>query len=304
MANGMETILSFFPIRFREEMKKMPWQGLEEIRVRIGQPMEFCYANTWRYLPESDLRVTERDMGEMLNYISQYSLYAYQEEIRQGYLTIEGGHRIGLVGQAVISQGQINGMHTICFLNVRIAQERCGCAEPIVPFLWQGETIYNTLILSAPGTGKTTCLRDCIRILSDGKSGRKGLKVGIVDERSEIAACHMGVPQKDIGRRTDVLDHCPKAQGMLLLLRSMSPQVIAVDELGREEDFLAVEQAACSGSRVLGTIHAAEIRELTEKKQLRHWIRQGMFQRFVLLSKNGSGERTFQIYDENLEQLW
>ena len=166
MANGMETILSFFPIRFREEMKKMPWQGLEEIRVRIGQPMEFCYANTWRYLPESDLRVTERDMGEMLNYISQYSLYAYQEEIRQGYLTIEGGHRIGLVGQAVISQGQISGMHTICFLNVRIAQERCGCAEPIVPFLWQGETIYNTLILSAPGTGKTTCLRDCIRILS------------------------------------------------------------------------------------------------------------------------------------------
>ena len=113
----------------------------------------------------------------------------------------------------------------------------------------------------------------------------------------------MGVPQKNIGRRTDVLDHCPKAQGIFLLLRSMSPQVIAVDELGRKEDFLAVEQAACSGSRVLGTIHAAEMKELTEKKQLRHWMKQGMFQRFVLLQKNDSGERTFQIYDEKLEQL-
>lgn len=303
MTDGIQKIISFFPVRFRNEMKQMNWEGIEEIRVRIGQPIELCYADRWEYLSLWQKRVQESDVREMLSYISRYSLYAYQEEVRQGYLTVEGGHRIGLLGQAVVTQGSVTGMNAICFFNVRIARERKGCATELLPFLWQDDIIYNTLFVSSPGAGKTTYLRDSIRMLSDGSETKKGLKVAVVDERSEIAACHMGIPQKDVGKRTDVLDHCPKAEGMRLLLRSMSPQVIAVDELGGEEDFLAVEQAACSGSRVLGTIHAADLEELKEKKYLKRWMERGIFKRFVVLAKKENGQRVFRIFDGELQRL-
>lgn len=304
----MREISQFFPVHIRQEMKKMSGAGLEEIRIRIGQPIEFCYGTGSHYFSvkegdEEPYRATREDLAEMLDYISNYSLYAYQEEVKQGYITVEGGHRIGLIGQAVTEQGKITGMHHITFLNFRIAHERLGCGKELLPYLWEQNNIYNTLFLSAPGAGKTTYLRDCIRLLSTGGEGRAGVKVCVVDERSEIGACHMGLPQNDLGPRTDVLDGCRKPEGMLLLLRSMSPQVIAVDELGTEEDFLAVEQAVCSGSRVIGTIHAGEIQELQEKPHLRHWMERQMFERFVQIKRLANGEREIHIFDAGMRCL-
>ncbi|MDD6305453.1 MAG: stage III sporulation protein AA [Clostridiales bacterium] len=301
-------ISQLFPVHMRQNIREMPWQGLEEIRIRIGQPLEFCYGEGYRYLSVGEesgelYRIQGEDLAEMLDYISNYSLYAYQEEVKQGYITIEGGHRIGLIGQAVTEQGKITGIHPITFLNFRIAHERIDCAKELLPYLLEGNSIYNTLFLSAPGAGKTTYLRDCIRLLSKGEGERAGMKVCVVDERSEIAACHMGVPQNDLGPRTDVLDGCGKTEGMLLLLRSMSPQVIAVDELGTEEDFLAVEQTVCSGSRILGTIHAGELQELEEKPHLRYWMEKQMFQRFVQIRRQKNGEREIHIFDAGMRRL-
>lgn len=301
-------ISQLFPVHMRQNIREMPWKGLEEIRIRIGQPLEFCYGEGYRYLSVGEesgelYRIQGEDLAEMLDYISNYSLYAYQEEVKQGYITIEGGHRIGLIGQAVTEQGKITGIHPITFLNFRIAHERIDCAKELLPYLLEGNSIYNTLFLSAPGAGKTTYLRDCIRLLSKGEGERAGMKVCVVDERSEIAACHMGVPQNDLGPRTDVLDGCGKTEGMLLLLRSMSPQVIAVDELGTEEDFLAVEQTVCSGSRILGTIHAGELQELEEKPHLRYWMEKQMFQRFVQIRRQKNGEREIHIFDAGMRRL-
>ena len=193
------------------------WQsGLEEIRVRVGQPIEFCYGSDNCYLTgkekeqmfcsEKDYRrwekdlyhASEADLREMLNYISNYSLYAYKEEIKQGYITIEGGHRVGVAGQTVLVDGKIAGISPITFLNIRIAHEKCGCARKILPLIRQKNSIYNTLILSMPGAGKTTLLRDSIRALSNGEAYGIRLKVCVVDERSEIAASFHGVPQNDM----------------------------------------------------------------------------------------------------------
>lgn len=315
-------IEKIFPLRIREHLPAVPWQeGLEEIRVRIGQPMEFSYDTTNRYLMkqagtctfcgEAEVRnrtgefyrMTECDIAEMLNYISNYSLYAYKEEMKQGFITIEGGHRIGIAGGTVVENGKITGLHHIAFLNIRVAHERIGCAGELLPYIRYQNSIYNTLLLSAPGAGKTTYLRDSIRMLSEGSVDSPGLKVCVVDERSEIAACHMGIPQNNLGPRTDVLDGCGKAEGMLMLLRSMSPQVLAVDELGTEKDFMAVEQAVYAGSKVLGTVHAGDIRELSEKPFLRRWVGKKVFRRYVYIERGKQGNRRFQIYDEHMEKL-
>lgn len=315
-------IEKIFPLRIREHLPAVPWQeGLEEIRVRIGQPMEFSYDTTNRYLMKQAgtctfcgeaefwngagefYRITERDIAEMLNYISNYSLYAYKEEMKQGFITVEGGHRIGIAGGTVVENGKITGLHHIAFLNIRVAHERIGCAGELLPYIRYQNSIYNTLLLSAPGAGKTTYLRDSIRMLSEGSVDSPGLKVCVVDERSEIAACHMGIPQNNLGPRTDVLDGCGKAEGMRMLLRSMSPQVLAVDELGTEKDFMAVEQAVYAGSKVLGTVHAGDIRELSEKPFLRRWVGKKVFRRYVYIERGKQGNRRFQIYDEHMEKL-
>lgn len=310
-----------FPKHIRCLFKTREWlEGLEEIRVRIGQPMEFLYGTKICYLKlnaneavfcESKevwrnkinlYLASSTDIAEMMSYISNYSLYAYKEEIKQGYITIEGGHRIGVAGQAAIEGGRIAGIYHIAFLNIRVAHERFGCADKILPLIRQKNSIYNTLILSAPGAGKTTLLRDSIRALSTGEEHFEGVKVCVVDERSEIAACYHGVPQNDLGPRTDVLDGCGKAEGLLMLIRAMSPQVVAVDELGTQEDFLAVEQAVNCGSRVIGTVHAADMRELSEKKYLRQWMEKSIFKRFILIEKENA-KRNISVFDEHMEKL-
>lgn len=292
-----------FPVHLRETVKReLNTEDVEEIRIRIGQPVEFVTA-AGSTLGGTDYQVTEKDVAQMLSFISSYSLYAYQEQLRQGYLTIQGGHRIGVCGSVALDDGRITGMHHISFFNIRIVHEKKGCAKELLPYIRRENGIFNTLIFSEPGAGKTTVLRDCIRLISQGTEDVPGQRVCVVDERSEIAACHLGVPQNDLGPRTDVLDGCPKREGMRMLLRSMSPQVLAVDELGGDEDYRMVEEAVYSGSRVLGTVHMGDIRELSDKPFLSGWMKKKVFARFVSITREKDGTRCYQIYDENRERI-
>lgn len=317
--SGQFDLEYIFPVHIREQLQQIEWrQNLEEIRIRIGQPMEFLYCMESKYLVSEgavyemvladgnswkDAYVaTMQDMVEMLNFISNYSLYAYKDEMRQGFITIEGGHRIGMAGVVSMEQGKVIGLQPVTFLNIRVAHECLGCADKVVSYIYEGEQVYNTLFFSKPGMGKTTVLRDCIRTLSNGTSDWNGKKVCVVDERSELSACHIGVPQNDLGRRTDVLCGCEKSVGMQMLLRTMSPQIIAVDELGAEADFHAVEQATYSGCHVIGTIHAGEIHELREKPYLAKWLDCGVFQRYVGIRKE-NGVRKYEVFDAQMERI-
>ena len=311
----MEEIINAFPSALRSLCRAGFQQEIEpeEIRLRIGRPVMVLGKGReyfWNQLEdrlqahgEGGYVWKEADMKETLSRMSQYSMYALEEELRSGFFTILGGHRVGVAGRTVCEQGKICSFRNICSLNIRVARQKKGCARHLLPWLIQRDNIYNTLILSSPGVGKTTMLRDCIRLLSNGTTDISAKKIGVVDERSEIAACFFGVPQNDLGDRTDVLDACPKAEGMRLLLRSMSPQILAVDELGSREDCYAVEEALHCGCQILGTMHAQNYRELEEKVYLKRWLEKEFFGRFVFLETDQQGERKFSVYDERMQKL-
>lgn len=298
--------LHIFPVRIRPSIPDNRWEGLEEIRIRAGLPVEFLYADR-KSLHFGTVR--KEEITEMLNYLSGYSLYALEENFKQGYFTMKGGHRIGIAGRTVRERGKekdadtVGGIYDISGLNIRVAHERKGCAKMLTEAIRKADTIHNTFIVAPPGAGKTTYLRDCIRLLSTGDETHSGIKVSVVDERSEIAACFEGVPQNDLGPRTDVLDNCPKERGMLMMLRSMSPQVIAVDELGEEGDFEAVYQAISSGSRILGTVHADRLSELSKKPYMNKLMEQRLIGRFALLKREIDGTRTMEVYDEAMHRI-
>lgn len=310
-----EEILHIFPLHLREILKNTPLEAdaLEEIRIRVGQPMIFHMNSEERFLKKETGRLelekehaycaTPEDIKSMIKFISSYSLYAYEDEMRRGFITMQGGHRIGVAGQVVMENGKILSISHIYFLNIRVAKEKKGCAKKIVPYLIHRNTIYNTLFVSPPGVGKTTYLRDVIRTLSCGNEQFSGMKISIIDERSEIAACRQGIPQNDIGPRSDVLDGCLKSFGMLLMLRSMAPQIIAVDEIGSREDCHAIEQAIYCGSKIIGTVHAYDMKELSQKIYIKEMLQQRMFGRIILLEKGENGKRRFCVYDENMEKI-
>lgn len=316
----MEELIRIFPLHLQEFCRQAFGRRYrpEEIRIRIHQSLQLlngveelfwdgvCLREAQEGSgrpPEGAYRASKEDMQEIVAAMSRYSLYAFEEELRNGFLTLQGGHRVGIAGKVVCQGGKICTIRQISFLNIRIAGERRGCANEVLPYIRAGDSIYNTLIISPPGVGKTTLLRDCIRQISDGDEKHPGKRVGLVDERSEIAACYMGCPQKDVGIRTDVLDCCPKSQGMLLLLRAMSPQVIGVDELGGEADYRAVEYALHCGCRILGTIHGESLEEMERKPYLSRWLEEGYFERLLFLKKESEKCRSFQIYNERREQL-
>lgn len=310
----MEEIINVFPGALRPLCRMGFAQGIEpeEIRLRTGRPVmvlgkegEYFWNQSGTGLQrdrQGSYVWLETDMKETLSRMSRYSMYALEEELRSGFFTIQGGHRVGVAGRTVCEQGKIFSFRNISCLNIRVARQKKGCALDLLPWLMEEGDIYNTLILSPPGVGKTTMLRDCIRLLSEGNGHFPGKKVGVVDERSEIAACFLGIPQNDLGARTDVLDACPKVEGMRLMLRSMSPQVLAVDELGSREDCLAVEEALHCGCRILGTMHAKNIEDLQDKMYLSKWLEKGFFGRFVFLAHEG-GIRRFSVYDGRLKRL-
>jgi len=280
-----------------ERLSSDLWRRVEEIRLRRGRPLSLVTASGDLWLtpegcpaadPGQAQVVSAEDTSRTLSLVCQGSVYALEEQLRHGFVTIAGGHRVGLAGRALVEEGHVRTITQVAGLNFRLSREVRGAALPVLPLVaGQGRRPRSVLVVSPPGCGKTTFLRDLVRLMSDGvpELGCPGYRVGLVDERSEVAACHEGVPQRDVGLRTDVLDSCPKAQGILLLLRAMSPEVIAVDEIGRPEDAAALHEAACAGAAVAATAHATSLEELSQRPMLRGLVSAGLFEVFVVLSR-------------------
>ena len=304
-----EEIGKLFPKEVRNLLEKaeLKQEYLQEIRLRINGPLLVVYRGEEYFLgakgglckdPGQAFRVCRRCLQETLEYLSGYSLYAYEEEVRQGYLTLQGGHRVGLAGKTILDGEKITSIRFISFINIRFSHQVKGCASVILPYIAQGSTVRHTLLISPPRCGKTTILRDLIRQISDGDEKRPGHCVGVVDERSEIGGCHQGVPQNDVGIRTDVLDGCPKAEGMMMLIRSMSPEVIAVDEIGSYEDIHAIESVIHCGCRLLATVHGSSIDDIKRKPLLNRLVKEKIFERYILLEGRPRAGTVRQIFDE------
>ena len=304
-----EEIGKLFPKEVRNLLEKaeLKQEYLQEIRLRINGPLLVVYRGEEYFLgakgglckdPGQAFHVCRRCLQETLEYLSGYSLYAYEEEVRQGYLTLQGGHRVGLAGKTILDGEKITSIRFISFINIRFSHQVKGCASVILPYIAQGSTVRHTLLISPPRCGKTTILRDLIRQISDGDEKRPGHCVGVVDERSEIGGCHQGVPQNDVGIRTDVLDGCPKAEGMMMLIRSMSPEVIAVDEIGSYEDIHAIESVIHCGCRLLATVHGSSIDDIKRKPLLNRLVKEKIFERYILLEGRPRTGTVRQIFDE------
>ena len=289
-----ESIFQIMPLEIKQMfycLNEEVIENMQEIRLRIGQPVliilgnkEYGITKTGLCKIDKSYIVQDKDMEAAIRIISGFSIYALEDELKQGYITIEGGHRVGIVGRAVIENGHIKTLRNISAMNIRIAHQVIGCSKEVLPYMISKERVYHTLIVSPPKCGKTTLLRDIVRSLSNGFSGYGPYTVGVVDERSEIAACYLGVPQNDIGPRTDVLDGCPKVEGMRILLRSMSPDILVVDEIGKREDILAIEEVLGAGISVVSTVHGNGIDDCLKKPLLSEMIREKLFERIIVLS--------------------
>ncbi len=299
-----DNFVRFLPKQIHRFLKNsgIDLKDIQEIKIRIGKPLMVMLNKGECIVRESTNSiyiVTEADLREMLEYISNYSLYAYEKEMRQGFITIEGGHRIGLCGQTIIENGHIRNLRYISSINVRVSHEIKGCADHVLPYLINEKSILHTLIISPPRCGKTTLLRDIIRQISDGTAHVKGHTVGVVDERSEIGGCYRGVPQNQLGMRTDILDGCPKAEGMLMMIRSMGPEVIAVDEIGTKEDVYAIDYALHCGCKMIATVHGKSLDEIRDKPALEELVKNHRFERYIVLGNKMGVGSVEGIYDEN-----
>lgn len=318
-ATDLHPVFVCLPAALREIMERLPSslaETIEEIRIRQGRPLAIktgqqeCFIDrrgNAAAAPGAAYRVSAEDVRKTVQLISQGSLYAFEEEFRQGFLTLPGGHRVGLAGKAVLEGGALKTMRDIGSLCFRVARAVPGVATGILPHLIDRREgrLHHTLIVSPPRAGKTTVLRDLIRLLSYGVPELKipGCSLGVVDERGEIAASYAGAPQHDLGPRADVLDHCPKAVGMLMLLRSMSPHVIATDEIGCQQDIAAIWEMVCTGVSVLTTVHASRWQELEQRPYLRELVGEGIFRRYIFLSRRQGPGTLEGIWDEHKKPL-
>lgn len=312
-----EELLKIFSLKLRTVLGKLQidFKNLQELRLRMNAPLLIIYENREYFVteeaklvqsPSQGIVITKNEIRETMEYISNYSLYAFEDEIKQGFITINGGHRIGIAGKTIIEDDSIKGMKHISFINIRLAHQVKGCADFILPYLVHDKAkgIYHTLIISPPRCGKTTLLRDIIRQLSNGSKHLEGMSVGVVDERSEIGACYMGMPQNELGIRTDILDCCPKAKGMMMLIRSMSPQIIAVDEIGSKEDLEAIDHVIGCGCKIIATVHGSSIEDIKSKPILGELVKKKLFERYIILSNLSQVGHLEQIYDAAGNRLY
>ena len=284
-------ILSFFPDNLNEIKtldNDLIWDKAEEIRIRIGQPISIKLLNDEIFFSEE---ISNEDMIRIIENFCNNSIYSVQNEINTGYITLRGGHRIGLSGTSVFFDNDIKNIKYISSLNIRIAREVKGCSDNILKKIVKGNIFENTLIVSPPGCGKTTILRDMIRNLSNGFNEFRGKNISLVDERSEIAAMYKGLPQNDVGIRTDVMCNLAKSVGIKMMIRSMGPQIIATDEIGTENDFNSVNDAVYSGVKLLLTVHGNDIEDVSKA-----FIENRMFKNIVVLTKKNRPGELKKIY--------
>ena len=298
MNKRLESLLGFLPERMKISISRVSndiLNTLEEIRIRICQPVILLTNTQELFLKDASTNTfyvpgTE-ELKEILERITKSSFYAYLDDIKNGFVTVEGGHRIGICGRGVMDNGSIGNIKDISFLNIRIANEKKGISDRILPQILENGAVKNTLIISPPQAGKTTLLRDITRNISNTLQGGK---VSLIDERGEIAAIYNGIPQNDIGIRTDVLTGIPKSDGMILAIRSLSPTVLITDELGSCKEVDAVFTAINSGVKIITTVHGEDEMEIQKREDLKSLFQNRVFQKIIILNASKK-DRIFKI---------
>ncbi len=287
---------------------------IEEIRIRVDRPVILKY-------PEGkedilDHVVTQNEILNILQSLCNNSIYSYQSQICDGYITLQGGHRVGITGNVAMKDGKITNVNYVSSLNFRIAREIIGASDEILKEVVTRKSntssqnnyrnanmdnndisnleINNTLIVSRPGCGKTTVLRDLVRNISN-----MGFTVSLIDERGEIASMYKGIPQNDIGLRTDVMDNVTKSLGMKIAVRTMAPQVIVADEIGTEGDLEAINYGICSGVKGIFTAHGADISELRQNETLNKLYEEKLLKRIIFLENRGKMGKVYYL-DRNM----
>lgn len=288
LSSDVRLLLSRLPKKYKEH--------IEEIRLRNERPLNIYSQGQDYFISKSgdvskeftEAYITnQKQIDNTFQLMTNHSVYAFSEEIKKGFITITGGHRVGLGGEVIYGSKGIEHIKKISSLNIRIAREKKGVSDGLISYLVddKGE-FFNTLVISPPQCGKTTLLRDIIRNLSNGTKQSKGFKISLVDERSEIAGVYNGVPQKDIGIRTDILDGCLKSHGITMLIRSMSPDIIAVDEIGGLDDIEAIAEGLRAGIKFIATIHGDGLEDIQGRRNLQYLMEEKIFKRYIILDRS------------------
>lgn len=311
MSESIEHIFYKFPEDIKGSLLKIPQsikKNIEEIRVKAEGSLNIYASGKEFFLNQSGefvsngkgyKNISKATLVSIFNAVLNYSAYAYEEELANGYITIKGGHRVGVCGKTVINEGKIQTIKDISSLNIRRSKEIIGISDDYVQYILKdSKSIYNTLLVSPPKCGKTTLLRDIVRHLSS-----KGFKMGVVDERSEIAGMYEGIPQNNLGVRTDILDGCPKEKGIIMMIRSMSPDIIVTDEIGKAQDIYAVECVRNAGIQLITTIHGASYEDIIHSK-IKPLIQQKVFERIFFLSNSPVTGHVQYILNENKERIY
>ena len=305
---NLDYVLRCFPKHIRDvlnnNLSNENLEILEEIRVRNNLPLICKIGQADKVL---SYKITTEDINFIFQKICENSIYTYQNQIANGYITIQGGNRVGIVGTAVLNDDKVTNFNYISGLNFRISRQVIGCSNLIMPSIinQSQNTIYNTLIVSMPGMGKTTLLRDIIRNISNGIEGLiNGVNVTVIDERGEISATYKGIMQNDLGIRTDVVNDIPKHIGMRLAIRSMAPKVIAVDEIGSKQDSDAIKYGMCCGVKGIFTAHGASIEEIKKNPELKDLIDNKLIEKVIVINnsdvrENIENKRLFNVVTIN-----
>lgn len=306
----LEEIFKYFNENIKNEIlkffnKKSEYlTEVQEIRIRVNKPIILKIGQTSKILKYI---VNQEEVCEIFEKICENSIYSYRKQICEGFITIRGGHRIGITGSCVMEENKIININYISGLNFRIAREKIDCSNVLLEYVIDNNKVYNTLLVSPPGCGKTTILRDFIRKVSNGikEIDFEGKTVGVVDERGEIAAMYKGVPQNDIGIRTDIIDNITKAKGMQMLIRSMSPDIITCDEIGGKEDIEAINYAICCGIKGIFTAHGGSLEELALNPIISEIFNKNIFERIVFLDVKEKGKisKVYSLDKKNKEYV-
>ena len=293
----IDEILRILPSYISNEIIKLNCsQNITEIRLRTKCKVIIICGKNEIVL---SCIITPKAILDILLNVSKNSIYAIQNDINNGFVVIRGGHRIGISGEVVYVDEKIKNIKNICSLNIRVARQIYGCADSILPKIISGNTFLNTLIVSPPGCGKTTLIRDIIRQISNGipSLNFSGKNVALIDERGEIASVYEGVASLDVGIRTDIMSNVNKANGMKMMIRSMAPDVIATDEIGKKEDISAIKEAILSGVKVIFTMHGDSIKSIIKNENIRELLSLNIFSKIILLSSGKIPGIIEKVYD-------